>query len=104
MESALGASEDDNEVDVDYVEMAHQVEDVAFQKSLKVEMEKARFHESIHEISELCWEKCGPSSDNRLSPKTEQCIDNCVNRFLDVSKLVTNRLSKMITKLSNEQD
>lgn len=43
-----------------------------------------------------------PSS--RLDSKTEYCISNCVNRFIDTSNFVVNRLEKTQQFSSSELD
>lgn len=32
----------------------------------------------------------------KLDSRTETCLNNCVDRFIDVSLLVTNRFAKLI--------
>lgn len=38
---------------------------------------------------------------NKLDSKTELCLSNCVNRFIDVSLLITNRFANMLQKTSD---
>lgn len=37
---------------------------------------------------------------NKLDSRTETCLANCVDRFIDVSLLIANRFSQMVQKNS----
>lgn len=52
----------------------------------------------IHEFNEFCWDKCVEKPGNKLDGKTETCLTNCVDRFIDVSLLITNRFAQMLQK------
>lgn len=54
----------------------------------------------IHEFNEICWDKCIDSPSNKLDSKTETCLTNCVERFIDTSLLITNRFAQMLQKNS----
>ena len=47
----------------------------------------------IHHLTNVCFDKCiessGSSSD--LSARQSTCLQNCVERFLDCTMLITNR-------------
>lgn len=43
-----------------------------------------------------------PSS--KLDAKTETCLTNCVDRFIDVSLLITNRFAQLLQKSGGLQD
>lgn len=45
----------------------------------------------IVEFTDVCWEKCMGTPGAKLDARTETCMKNCVERFLDVTMLVTNR-------------
>jgi import inner membrane translocase subunit TIM8 len=55
------------------------------QKFLEQENSKARVQSQVHQFTTLCWEKCVTKIGNRLSSSDEQCLTNCVERFLDTS-------------------
>uniref|UniRef100_A0A0V0G9M4 Mitochondrial import inner membrane translocase subunit n=1 Tax=Triatoma dimidiata TaxID=72491 RepID=A0A0V0G9M4_TRIDM len=74
--------------------------DAEFQQFLLVERERAKLQAQIHEFSDICWEKCMDKPGSKLDSKTETCLVNCVNRFIDVSLLITNRFSQMLQKNS----
>lgn len=48
----------------------------------------------IHELTDKCWELCMGKPSNRLDSRTEGCLSNCVERFLDTASFVVNRLEK----------
>ena len=41
------------------------------------------------------------SPGNKLGSKTENCIHNCVNRFLDSANYVANRLNSLASQQSS---
>ncbi|XP_034825762.1 mitochondrial import inner membrane translocase subunit Tim8 [Maniola hyperantus] len=72
--------------------------DSELQDFLLVEKQKAQFHAQIHEFNDFCWDKCVDKPGAKLDSRTETCISNCVERFIDVSLLITNRFAQMLEK------
>ncbi|XP_074603220.1 translocase of inner membrane 8 [Brevipalpus obovatus] len=73
--------------------------DKELQHFLIQEQQKAQFQAQVHKLTDACWEKCvvdKPSS--KLDGKTETCITNCVDRFIDASLAITQRFSAVISK------
>ncbi|KAI0036677.1 Tim10/DDP family zinc finger protein, partial [Vararia minispora EC-137] len=71
----------------------------AFQKEMEQfllrEQTKARMQASIHQHTSMCWDKCitgAPSA--RLSRSEENCLANCVERFLDTSLFMVKKLEE----------
>uniref|UniRef100_A0A023G0G4 Mitochondrial import inner membrane translocase subunit n=1 Tax=Amblyomma parvum TaxID=251391 RepID=A0A023G0G4_AMBPA len=58
------------------------------------ETEKQRYQSLVHELTEKCWDVCIEKPSARLDSKTENCIQNCVNRFIDATNLIVDRLAK----------
>lgn len=52
----------------------------------------------IHEFNDICWEKCMDKPGSKLDSRTETCLNNCVDRFIDVSLLITNRFAQLLQK------
>lgn len=52
----------------------------------------------IHEFNSVCWDKCIDKPGSKLDSKTEACLNNCVNRFIDVSLLITKRFANLLQK------
>ncbi|GAB1861315.1 Mitochondrial import inner membrane translocase subunit [Camponotus japonicus] len=63
---------------------------------LMVEKQKAQLNAQIHEFNDICWDKCVDKPGSKLDGRTETCINNCVNRFIDVSVFITSRFGQYI--------
>lgn len=61
---------------------------------IEVESQKQRFQGLVHALTEQCWDLCMEKPSSRLDSKTEYCLSNCVDRFIDTSNFVVNRLEK----------
>ena len=62
---------------------------------LQIEQQKARFQANVHQFTGVCWSKCVDKPGPRLDPKTETCLKNCVERFLDTTNFIVNRLDSL---------
>ncbi|XP_003386556.1 PREDICTED: mitochondrial import inner membrane translocase subunit Tim8 A-like [Amphimedon queenslandica] len=69
--------------------------DPELQRFVQIETQKARFQANVHQFTDLCWDKCIDKVPNRMDGKTEQCFVNCVERFMDTSNFIVNKLSTM---------
>ncbi|MCL4147449.1 UNVERIFIED_CONTAM: hypothetical protein GTU68_036071 [Idotea baltica] len=49
-------------------------------------------------MNELCWDTCSVAPESKLSSRTETCIGNCVERFIDSSLFITNRFAQLLSK------
>ncbi|XP_011166885.1 mitochondrial import inner membrane translocase subunit Tim8 [Solenopsis invicta] len=67
---------------------------------LLVEKEKAELTAQIHTFNDLCWDKCVDKPGSKLDGRTETCINNCVDRFIDVSLFVTNRFAQLLNSVA----
>ena len=72
--------------------MSEAVKDPHVQRFMQVEAQKQRFQQLVHGMTDQCWETCVDKPGNKLDSKTENCITNCVERFLDTTNYVVNRL------------
>ncbi|KZC10139.1 PREDICTED: mitochondrial import inner membrane translocase subunit Tim8 [Dufourea novaeangliae] len=72
--------------------------DAELQEFLLAEKQKAQFQAQIHEFNDFCWEKCVDKPGSKLDSRTETCLQNCVDRFIDVSLLITNRFAQLLQK------
>lgn len=53
---------------------------------LEAENSKQKVQMSIHQFTNTCFKQCIPTINNGdLSAQEEQCLSNCVNRFLDTN-------------------
>lgn len=69
--------------------------DPEVQRFLEVEAQKARFQANVHQFTDICWEKCVDKVPSSMDSRTQRCFTNCVERFMDVSNVVVNRLSNL---------
>lgn len=61
---------------------------------IEQENQKQRFQTVVHSLTEQCWDLCSPSISSRLDGKTETCLINCVERFIDSSNFIINKLGQ----------
>ncbi|XP_042538621.1 mitochondrial import inner membrane translocase subunit Tim8 A-like [Perognathus longimembris pacificus] len=68
--------------------------DPELQHFLQVESQKQRFQQLVHQMTGLCWEKCIDKPGPKLDSRAEACFVNCVERFIDTSQFILNRLEQ----------
>ncbi|XP_007507842.1 mitochondrial import inner membrane translocase subunit Tim8 A isoform X1 [Monodelphis domestica] len=94
--------------------------DPQLQHFIEVETQKQRFQHLVHQMTELCWvrswgpgslqpfflalpsaqrqghgeEKCMDKPGPKLDSRAETCFVNCVERFIDTSQFILNRLEQ----------
>jgi import inner membrane translocase subunit TIM8 len=61
---------------------------------IEQENQKQRFQTVVHTLTEQCWDLCAPSISSRLDGKSETCLANCVERFIDSSNFIINKLGQ----------
>jgi import inner membrane translocase subunit TIM8 len=78
--------------------MAREQIDPKLREELMIEEQKAKFQLQVHQFTDVCWEKCMDKPGNKLDSRTETCLVNCVERFIDTTLLITKRFSEMIQR------
>lgn len=70
------------------------------QNFLALEQQRATFQASVHKMNDICWETCMTSGydSSRMGSRSETCISNCVERFIDSSLFITNRFAQLLSK------
>jgi import inner membrane translocase subunit TIM8 len=73
--------------------------DEATQKELAAfldrEQTQARLHSAIHNFTSMCWDKCITSTpSSSFSRKEQDCLANCVDRFLDTSLFMVKQIEQ----------
>jgi import inner membrane translocase subunit TIM8 len=68
--------------------------DPQLKRFIELESQKQRFQVLVHGLTEQCWDVCVDKPSTRLDSKTETCLVNCVERFIDTTGFVVNRLDK----------
>uniref|UniRef100_A0A2R9A752 Mitochondrial import inner membrane translocase subunit n=1 Tax=Pan paniscus TaxID=9597 RepID=A0A2R9A752_PANPA len=61
---------------------------------IEVETQKQRFQQLVHQMTELCWEKCMDKPGPKLDSRAEACFVNCIECFIDTSQFILNRLQQ----------
>lgn len=72
--------------------------DKEMQAFLAVEQQKAQFQAQVHRLNEICWDKCVDKPSTKLDGRTETCLSNCVERFIDTSLSITNRFAQLLQR------
>ncbi|KAG9482181.1 mitochondrial import inner membrane translocase subunit Tim8 B [Eleutherodactylus coqui] len=87
----------DSDLDLSGVD-ASPAETAELQRMLAVEQQKAQFTAQVHKFMDVCWDKCVDRPSTKLDSRTEGCLVNCVERFIDTTLSITNRFSQMVQK------
>ena len=61
---------------------------------IEQENQKQRFQAVVHSLTDQCWDLCAPSISTRLDGRSETCLANCVERFIDSSNYIINKLGQ----------
>jgi import inner membrane translocase subunit TIM8 len=61
---------------------------------IEQENQKQRFQAVVHTLTEQCWDLCAPGISSRLDGRSETCLANCVERFIDSSNYIINKLGQ----------
>ncbi|XP_031836157.1 mitochondrial import inner membrane translocase subunit Tim8 A-like [Nomia melanderi] len=78
--------------------------DERFQAFIETEAKKQQFQELVYNLTDICWDICVDEPSPRLSAKIEKCLVNCVERFIDTTNFITNRLERVVVNSSSELD
>ncbi|KAG0166834.1 Mitochondrial import inner membrane translocase subunit tim8 [Apophysomyces sp. BC1034] len=62
---------------------------------IESENAKARIQETVHTLTDTCWDKCIFKVNNKTDRSDEACLSNCVERFLDTSLFIVKRLEDL---------
>ncbi|KAL7981617.1 mitochondrial import inner membrane translocase subunit Tim8 B [Vipera latastei] len=79
-------------------ELGQEAEVAELQRLVAAEEQRARLTAQVHTFMEVCWEKCVDKPGSKLDSRTETCLANCVNRFIDTTLSVTNRFAQLMQK------
>ncbi|KAK7486999.1 hypothetical protein BaRGS_00021815 [Batillaria attramentaria] len=80
------------------------LQDPRMQRFVEAETQRQRFQQLVHSLTEKCWDACMGTPGQKLDSRTETCMVNCVERFIDTTNYVVNRLEStpMPTKAASE--
>lgn len=60
--------------------------------------QKTEFSAVVNNLASDCWDQCITYTLGHLDSKQEKCLTNCVQRFIDASKVFTQKLSESANK------
>ncbi|XP_078032948.1 mitochondrial import inner membrane translocase subunit Tim8 A-like [Augochlora pura] len=78
--------------------------DERFQAFVETEAKKQQFQRLVYNLTDICWEICVDTPSTRLGAKIEKCLVNCIERFIDTTNFITNRLERVVLNNSPEVD
>ncbi|CAF0887310.1 unnamed protein product [Rotaria sordida] len=70
------------------------IADAQLASFIKQENQKQHFRSVVHTLTEKCWDLCSPNISSRLDDRSERCLAGCVERFLDSSHYIMNKISQ----------
>jgi len=53
---------------------------------------------AVGKLTGVCWDLCVDKPRDKFDYKTETCITNCTDRFIDVTTIITQRFQQLIQK------
>ena len=59
-----------------------------------------KFNQVINSLTDQCWDMCVSNPGHSLDSKTQNCLSNCVERFLDTAKHVSGQMDVKARQLS----
>ena len=68
--------------------------DQKLQQELIAQEQLFKFNTQVAAFTDMCWDKCVEKPGSKFDGKTETCIVNCVERFLDTQMLITKRFTE----------
>eukprot|EP00069_Balaena_mysticetus_P010548 bmy_20702T0 len=68
--------------------------DPQLQHFIEVETQKQGFQQLVPQMTELRWGKCVDKPGPKLDSRAEGCFVNCLERFIDTSQFILNRLEQ----------
>lgn len=69
--------------------------DHELQRHVLQEVEKQRFTHLSQQLTRICWEQCVRKLGSTLDAKTQTCLINCVERYIDVSGTITKQQNRL---------
>ena len=70
--------------------------DPELQGFIQMETQRAQFQGQVHKLTDLCWDQCLDKPRDKLDSRTETCMSNCVERFIDTSLSIATRFQKIL--------
>ncbi|XP_061188164.1 mitochondrial import inner membrane translocase subunit Tim8-like [Saccostrea echinata] len=71
--------------------------DPQFAQEVQIEVQKAKIQQQLNKQTEMCWDICVGSMVAKFDGRTESCITNCVDRYVDTGLLIQNRFQEKLS-------
>jgi len=68
---------------------------------IQMEQQRAELQSQVHKLADVCWEQCVDRPRDKLDSRTETCVTNCVERFIDTSLTIATRFQKLLQQQAN---
>nr|ACO10973.1 Mitochondrial import inner membrane translocase subunit Tim8 [Caligus rogercresseyi] len=69
------------------------------QTFVQTEQQRQQILEQVHKLNDVCWKTCVSSVSSSLGSRTETCLTNCTERFVDTTLLITQRFAQLASKM-----
>merc|ERR1711962_1576622 len=79
-------------------------QDAALQRLIARTQAQQQVQAILHDLTEKCWDTCIDKPGPKMDGKSENCLKNCVQRFLDTNIAVTQNLEKKATHILQNHD
>ncbi|CAH8627960.1 unnamed protein product [Dicrocoelium dendriticum] len=78
--------------------------DTELQNFVQLMQHRAGFQTKVNQLTSLCWDRCFSGyNPNKIDLVKSNCMENCTERYMDVSLLIRNRFQAMLGKLQQQQ-
>lgn len=68
--------------------------DPELRRMVMIETQRAQFVNNVHSLTNTCWDKCVEKIYHKSDSKTQKCVANCVDRFVDTSFFLAKKLAE----------
>merc|ERR1712223_2244377 len=79
-------------------------QDLALQRLIAQTQQQQQVQAILHDLTEKCWDTCIDRPGPKMDGKSENCLKNCVQRFLDTNIAVTQNFEKKATSILQNHD
>lgn len=69
--------------------------DPQFERFFEALAQKQQYQILVHNLTDICWDLCCDFKPSvKLEGKVKTCLNNCVDRFVDTTVYIVNRMEK----------
>nr|ACO15345.1 Mitochondrial import inner membrane translocase subunit Tim8 [Caligus clemensi] len=72
------------------------------QTFVQTEQQRQQIMEQVMKVNDVCWKMCVSSVSSSLGSRTEGCLSNCTERFVDTTLLITQRFAQLASKMQGQ--